>query len=372
MFIRYIWTPNLTVQTKEWPIEVITNEVIEVYNEEWDEFRMRYPWLFVQEDHNTNPVGITAVPIDSTTALVNNQWNDATWVVWDASKPFLTIQAAINAVPALGKVRVEWGTYIENLTFPSNIELILNNASLIGDVSTFFWAIRSETFWSISWNITADIIALDKITFTWTILPWLVFGSTSASFSRCDLLQGASSPLMWDGTSVVSAIFNNCRDVSTPIWVPMFSVSPVSVWGANSITFNNCNNIQTQDTMVNAFADNTFITFNNSFIITRSGLLTWPCSSANNRITITNSVYNTIAWWVGYLVDVTAWLWSMEINSYRSKLKALAQPELLRWATNPVNAITLKSLSDLNVPWNIAGTIVNQTVNDDFIDINLP
>lgn len=57
MFIKYIWIPERTVQVTEGPITVVTDQVIEVYNEDYNELRQRFPGEWTLESHWSNPVG---------------------------------------------------------------------------------------------------------------------------------------------------------------------------------------------------------------------------------------------------------------------------------------------------------------------------
>ena len=131
----------------------------------------------------TTPLPDPLVPPDAETAYVNKGGNDATWVLGDRSKPFLTIQAALNTVLISWTVRVEDGVYTENITMWFLVSLVLSNVEIVWDISASFGGIYwDKPFVYAQWQgllnktkITWDVTALWQFSlvnislFTWNI-----------------------------------------------------------------------------------------------------------------------------------------------------------------------------------------------------------
>jgi hypothetical protein len=85
----------------------------------------------------STPSAVVSIP-DRYVAYVNKSGNDGTALVNDIAKPFLTVQAAINAAVAAGYVNsanrcnifISPGIYTENLTLASSVNLVSSSSQM--------------------------------------------------------------------------------------------------------------------------------------------------------------------------------------------------------------------------------------------------
>lgn len=90
----------------------------------------------IDSDRINIEIGLDGGSLSDGVAYVSKAGNDATGVVGDPLKPFLTIQAACDAAPTNGYVVVNPGTYNEAITLARRLNIFLNGANINGSISS--------------------------------------------------------------------------------------------------------------------------------------------------------------------------------------------------------------------------------------------
>lgn len=132
----------------------------------------------------------SSVDVSKYVAYVNKNGDDATGLVDSAARPFLTIQAAINACVAAGyntgatrcNVIVSPGTYTENLTLVKNVNL----TTVTGEVDYTTRIIGSHSFTPTTGVISDNTINIIGFYLQNTVesTPTITFAGTAASRIR--------------------------------------------------------------------------------------------------------------------------------------------------------------------------------------------
>lgn len=311
--------------------------------------------------------GILNVPIDSTTALVNNQWNDLTWAVWDASKPFFTPEAARLAVGAFWTIILQWNITGNVWAVGAFFNLVFNDATLIGDVTWLFVFIKGtvqcpyESNNILQGNVHALILSISGL----SVANGNISGQTPwdpvwFQIRNCYKLQSGWA-IIGDWLWTYNGVIDNVSNIYA-FGQPIISDSPnPSVW-YNSIIISWCRYINGSVLQIGLWSPWDVILENCQNMFLDNGIHTWTIDSAR-KLQIKNSYLS----WLGVL-DVSG-TGSIDMFSYNSVYE-VSNAEAITWAWNPAGAVTLKSSSLLSKPRNTLW-VVSQIVNNDLVDSNI-
>lgn len=322
------------------------------------------------------PLPSPLVPVDANTAYVNKSGDDITWTPWDMSKPFLTIQAAFDAASFFPTVRVFDGIYTEDLdpTFWGTI--ILSNAKIIWNISgtSAIWIIGDrrgvDIVWTIKpsliWNITANALFISDLEL-WDgqLLGWSL-GKCRIYNTNINTSLTVFPSLTGFGMSEGWVVFDNCTITTTSTFI---TAVPAAFWFVSSLwIFRNCKfNVAWFASWLEDNWDFVFENWNTIVSSTHvfSGSSDGPGSGSSFDLS-----YCDIETSAGYIFDYDG-ASTIDVTAYKSIIKC-AETENVRWVATPLNRVTLKSTSDLKKAWDITWVpVVNQIVNNDFIDANL-
>jgi hypothetical protein len=307
------------------------------------------------------------VPIDSTTALVNNQWNDLTGVVWDASKPFLTPEAARLAVWPFWTIILQGNVTGNVWAVWAFFNIVFNDATLIWDVTWLFvfikWTVQDPYEFNniLQGNIHALILSVSWLsTFTGNISGQNPWDTVWYQIRNCYKVQN-SWVIIWDWIGRCSWVIDNVSNLSCYWWtiVSDSTVNDASYYSTviSWVRYLNCSQLQ-----VGLWSDWELIIENCPNLFIDNGLHTWVIDSAR-KVQIKNSYFS----WLQAL-DVS-WTGSIDMFSYNSVYE-IANAEAITRATDPAGAVTLKSSSLLSKPRNTTW-VVNQIVTNDLVDSNI-
>ena len=323
-----------------------------------------------------NPSTLFSVPIWPTVAVVSKNWDNATGQVGDASKPFLTIEAANAATPLFGMIIIYPGTY--NVTLNTSLRsLYLIDATLTGSITWNFLFITgtggiTNSSWftsgsNISANISANTIlmvsGLSSLTglltgnaqmvirniSLWTS-PWNLLPQFVGSFKdvviqdiwkiECDIMLPWAYSIPNNGSWLVtSTIFKNiwsieCTNLATNLdWFTTLSFN--NIWSLNC----SWDVITVQWTA--AFTYDSLVEFNNVNIKTDGYVVSWPWATAPDVS------LRVIGWGV--------------LDS--------AQTENVNRPTNPQNKLSLIApRAASRVSWDWGSWVVNDLLGDTLVN----
>lgn len=374
MFIKYIWLTEKTVQVTEGPITVVTDQVIEVYNDDYNELRQRYPWEWVLEEHGSNPVGLaTTVNIGPTVAVVAKNGDDATGLVWDASKPFLTPEAADAATPLLGTVIIYPWSYTVTLNAVIK-SIILIDAQLGWTITAnrlfISWVHRSTSLvglWStVTATITANRLAIDSLfQLSWqlNISSWDSYYSNIYRWiSPWDLLPG------FDWTAIHTRPFiSNIWSIQCSLWTVLPSIFWTSWFSTDALIFNVWE-IFCQTLMSGIDDTNTTIRFSNLWRVNCSSDVFQCAPNAAGRPTIELNSCNIKA--AGHIVNWSwgVWPWITLRVMWGTVLDS-AQTENVVWTWSPAGKVEVMApRSASRVSWDWGSWVVNDLLGDTLVN----
>ena len=312
------------------------------------------------------------VPIGPTAAVVAINGDDATWVVWDASKAFRTPEAAIAALPILGTAILYPGVYTVNIT------TVLMSMYLIG--AEVAWVINANWFWfwgnwsgwlwgwfgwaSISATLNINFPIIDNI---WTV-SWQINSSNLAWLWHFTNIYRRNSP--WDlfpefnGTStqgrpLIENVWEiNCqwsffRRTVAGSWTSSFTMVK---WVSKII----CNKLMDgiDDLHINRFIDCWLIVCN-------SDVISWTVSAfADPKVEFNNCSVKSNSWHLANMDGNGVLI----INAFGWTVFDMGATENVVWTWSPVNKVSVMApRSTSRVSWDWGSNVVNDLSVDTII-----
>jgi len=313
---------------------------------------------------NMSPVA-SNIAMSPTAAIVNKGWDDLTGVVGTVSKPFLTIQGAIDAGANL--LHIYDGTYVEDIT-PTGfqISLTLYNATIAGNIITsIFKIITIQGIWDcyIQWDI-------------WT--SWNVILNMSWLASH-----------IWSIFSIFDADIRNIWYIYSYSWLPY--ASTLSGWG--KVSMSNIYNIDISNVLIACWPAAWWlqdVRIRDIGYISCTSLVTgideiWTTVHVHDvPVCITSEETFTCAplnsWALIKIWDCTIitgaaliyWTWTNTINveSYNNTLRRATTWDLIEWTWAAGSRVSIKSQSRISKDWSTTWRSSAIFV-DDILNVNV-